>query len=96
MSLLSLSSYWKDLGYLLVYLTGRPDIQKEYIMKFLATNAFPLGVVACSDSISTDTHTKTLYLARLIREVCTLHPVISTSVEGCSPPCAKYISGGML
>lgn len=66
---LSVSSYWKDLGYLLVYLTGRPDIQKEYIMKFLATNAFPLGVVACSDSISTDTHTKTLYLARLIREV---------------------------
>lgn len=73
-SLLSLPSpacsYWKDLGFLLVYLSGRPDMQKEYIMTFLATNAFPLGLVACSDTISTDSHLKTLYLARLIREVC--------------------------
>lgn len=38
-------------------------------MKFLAANAFPLGVVACGDSISTDPQTKTIYLARLIKEV---------------------------
>jgi hypothetical protein len=62
------ASHWRDLGYLLVYLTGRPDVQKDTIMKFLAANGFPLGVVACADSI-TDPHLKTLYLARLIKEV---------------------------
>ena len=43
-------------------------MQKETIMKFLAANGFPLGVVACADSV-TDPHLKTLYLARLIKEV---------------------------
>jgi hypothetical protein len=61
------ASHWRDLGYLLVYLTGRPDVQKDTIMKFLAANGFPLGMVACADSI-TDPHLKTLCLARLIKE----------------------------
>ena len=56
-------------------------MQKEYILKFLAANGFPLGVVACSESISTDPHIKTLYLARLIREVgSSLEPTTGTSL----------------
>ena len=39
-------------------------------MSWLGMHGFPLGVVAFSDSLSTDSnHIKRLYLARLIKEV---------------------------
>ncbi len=46
-------------------------LQKEHILSFLGAHRFPLGVVACADSLSpTDSQTfKTMYLARLIKEV---------------------------
>lgn len=62
-------SCWQELGYLLVYITGRPDMQKDHVLSFLGAHGFPLGLVSCADSISTDSHHKTLYLARLIKEV---------------------------
>lgn len=59
---------WQELGYLIIYITGRPDIQKDYVLSFLGDHGFPLGLVSCADSLSTDAHVKTLYLARLIKE----------------------------
>ena len=63
------SSCWQDLGYLIIYITGRSDVQKEYVLSFLGTHAFPLGLVSCADGLSIDSHNKTIYLARLIKEV---------------------------
>lgn len=61
---------WQEKGYLLIYITGRPLIQKEHILSFLGAHRFPLGLVACADSLSPDSQTfKTMYLARLIKEV---------------------------
>ena len=61
---------WQEKGYLLIYITGRPLIQKEHILTFLGAHRFPLGLVACADSLSPDSQTfKTMYLARLIKEV---------------------------
>ena len=54
---------------MVIYITGRPDMQKEYVLSFLGTYGFPLGLVACADTLSTDSHIKTLYLGRLIKEV---------------------------
>ena len=66
----TICSLWQSLGYLIIYITGRPDIQKQYVMSWLGLHGFPLGVVAFSDSLSTDSsHIKRLYLARLIKEV---------------------------
>ena len=61
--------YWQELGYLILYITGRPDVQKDYVLSFLGAHGFPLGVVACAEGLSTDSQTvKTLFLARLIKE----------------------------
>lgn len=39
------------------------------MLSFLGTHAFPLGLVSCADGLSIDSHNKTIYLARLIKEV---------------------------
>lgn len=63
-------SFWQELGYLIVYITGRPDVQKDYVLSFLGAHGFPLGVVACAETLSADSQSlKTLFLARLIKEV---------------------------
>ena len=64
------SRLWQDLGYLIIYITSRPDIQKEYVTSWLGLHGFPMGVVSFSDSLSTDPNNiKLVYLARLIKEV---------------------------
>ena len=61
---------WQEQGYLLIYITGRPIFQKEYITSWLTLQGFPLGIVSFSDTLSTDAqNTKLLYLARLMKEV---------------------------
>lgn len=62
---------WQERGYLIIYVTGRPDWQKDAVQQFLGTHSFPLGLIYCAESLSTDAHLKTLYLARLIKEVRT-------------------------
>ncbi len=62
--------FWHELGYVIIYITGRPDIQKEYVTSWLGLHGFPMGVVSFSDSLSTGPNNiKLLYLARLIKEV---------------------------
>lgn len=46
--------HWQELGYLIVYVTGRPDMQKNRIMAWLAAHNFPFGIVSFSDGISPD------------------------------------------
>jgi hypothetical protein len=65
-----LTRLWQEKGYFIIYITGRPINQKEYITRWLSYHKFPLGAVSFSDSISTDVQAnKLLYLARLIKEV---------------------------
>ncbi len=61
---------WQELGYLIIYISGRPDVQKDSILSFLGSHDFPLGLVVCADSLSTDSQSlKTAYLGRLIKQV---------------------------
>lgn len=61
---------WQELGYLIIYLSGRPDLQKDYILNFLGAHGFPLGLVSCAESLSADSQSiKTACLARLIKQV---------------------------
>ena len=79
--------FWQELGYLIIYISGRPDVQKDDILNFLGRHAFPLGLVICAQSFSTDTHSmKTAFLARLIKLVSLVrqrvHEVISRQLVG--------------
>ncbi len=44
--------YWQDLGYLIIYVTARPDIQQSKVTNWLAQHNFPKGMVFFSDGIS--------------------------------------------
>lgn len=62
--------HWQDLGYLILYITGRPDMQQRRVMSWLSQHNFPLGLVYFADGISTDPlRHKGEYLRRLQTEV---------------------------
>ncbi|XP_059046300.1 protein retinal degeneration B [Achroia grisella] len=46
--------FWQDLGYLILYITGRPDMQQRKVVSWLAEHNFPHGLVFFSDGFSTD------------------------------------------
>ena len=62
---------WQELGFVIIYITARPDLQKESVLEWLGTHNFPHGIVAFSDGISpTDLlKDKMEYLIRLKNEV---------------------------
>lgn len=61
--------FWRDLGYLIIYITARPDMQKRKVVSWLAQHNFPHGMVAFMDGISTDPlRQKMAFLQRLKEE----------------------------
>ena len=63
---------WQERGYLIIYVTGRPEFQKDAVITWLAKHQFPVGIVSCAETISTVSEVRTnkiLYLGRLIRQV---------------------------
>lgn len=46
--------YWQDLGYMIIYITARPDIQHYKVTNWLAQHNFPLGMVYFSEGICRD------------------------------------------
>ncbi|XP_053728547.1 membrane-associated phosphatidylinositol transfer protein 2-like [Synchiropus splendidus] len=46
--------FWQDLGYLIVYVTGRPDMQKQRVVAWLSQHNFPHGVVSFCDGLVHD------------------------------------------
>lgn len=62
--------YWQDLGYLIVYVTGRPDMQKQRVVAWLSQHNFPHGVVSFCDGLVHDPlRHKANFLKSLIGEV---------------------------
>ena len=45
--------YWQDLGYLIIYVTARPDIQQAKVTNWLDQHNFPKGLMFFSDGLST-------------------------------------------
>uniref|UniRef100_A0A3Q3WA37 DDHD domain-containing protein n=1 Tax=Mola mola TaxID=94237 RepID=A0A3Q3WA37_MOLML len=61
--------YWQDLGYLIVYVTGRPDMQKQRVVAWLAQHNFPHGIVSFCDGLVHDPlRHKANFLKSLINE----------------------------
>uniref|UniRef100_A0AAZ3QHT5 DDHD domain-containing protein n=1 Tax=Oncorhynchus tshawytscha TaxID=74940 RepID=A0AAZ3QHT5_ONCTS len=44
----------QDLGYLIVYVTGRPDMQKQRVVAWLSQHNFPHGIVSFCDGLVHD------------------------------------------
>ncbi|XP_014443575.1 membrane-associated phosphatidylinositol transfer protein 2 [Tupaia chinensis] len=62
--------HWQDLGYLILYVTGRPDMQKQRVVAWLAQHNFPHGVVSFCDGLVHDPlRHKANFLKLLISEL---------------------------
>uniref|UniRef100_H2Y8N7 DDHD domain-containing protein n=1 Tax=Ciona savignyi TaxID=51511 RepID=H2Y8N7_CIOSA len=60
---------WQDLGYLIIYVTGRPDMQKHRVVTWLAQHNFPHGMIWFGDGLSKDPlKQKTILLKNLKTE----------------------------
>lgn len=71
--LLNSCRYWQDLGYLIVYVTGRPDMQKQRVVAWLSQHNFPHGIVSFCDGLVHDPlRHKANFLKSLINEVRTV------------------------
>lgn len=84
--------FWQDLGYLILYITGRPDMQQRKVVSWLAEHNFPHGLVFFSDGFSTDPlgH-KAAYLNNLITE----HGVIIHAAYGSGKDISVYHNCGL-
>ncbi|XP_034941683.1 protein retinal degeneration B isoform X2 [Chelonus insularis] len=79
--------HWQELGYLIIYITARPDMQQQKVVSWLSQHNFPYGLVSFADGLSTDPlgH-KAAYLNNLIQE----HKVIIHQAYGSSKDIAVY------
>lgn len=61
--------HWQDLGYIIVYVSARPDMQLRKMVGWLAQHNFPHGMVAFMDGLSADPlRQKACYLRTLLQE----------------------------
>ncbi|XP_043281556.1 protein retinal degeneration B isoform X2 [Venturia canescens] len=79
--------HWQELGYLIIYITARPDMQQQKVVSWLSQHNFPHGLVSFADGLSTDPlgH-KAAYLINLIQE----HGVIIHQAYGSSKDISVY------
>lgn len=62
--------HWQDLGYLIIYITGRPDMQKQRVVSWLSQHNFPQGMIFFSEGLVHDPlRQKSIFLRNLIQEV---------------------------
>ncbi|XP_028840225.1 PITP-less RdgB-like protein isoform X3 [Denticeps clupeoides] len=61
--------HWQDLGFLIIYITGRPDMQKQRVVSWLSQHNFPQGMVFFSEGLVHDPlRQKTIFLRSLVKE----------------------------
>ncbi|XP_064516022.1 membrane-associated phosphatidylinositol transfer protein 1 isoform X1 [Pseudopipra pipra] len=46
--------HWQDAGYMIIYVTGRPDMQKHRVVAWLSQHNFPHGAVSFCDGLTHD------------------------------------------
>uniref|UniRef100_A0AAY4DSE2 Membrane-associated phosphatidylinositol transfer protein 3 n=1 Tax=Denticeps clupeoides TaxID=299321 RepID=A0AAY4DSE2_9TELE len=61
--------HWQDLAYLIIYITGRPDMQKQRVVSWLSQHNFPQGMIFFSEGLVHDPlRQKTIFLRNLVQE----------------------------
>uniref|UniRef100_A0A8C9ELW8 Phosphatidylinositol transfer protein membrane associated 1 n=1 Tax=Pavo cristatus TaxID=9049 RepID=A0A8C9ELW8_PAVCR len=62
--------HWQDSGYMIIYVTGRPDMQKHRVVAWLSQHNFPHGVVSFCDGLTHDPlRQKAAFLQSLLSEI---------------------------
>lgn len=46
--------FWQERGYLIIYITGRPDMQQARVVSWLYQHNFPHGLISFVDGLSTE------------------------------------------
>ena len=65
--------HWQELGYLIIYITARPDMQQQKVVSWLSQHNFPHGLVSFADGLSTDPlGYKAAYLHKLVQVKTTI------------------------
>ncbi|KAJ8680190.1 hypothetical protein QAD02_015977 [Eretmocerus hayati] len=85
--------HWQELGYLIIYVTGRPDMQQHKVVSWLSQHNFPHGLVSFADGLSTDPMAhKAAYLKNLVQE----HGVVIHHAYGSNKDISVYTSLNLL
>lgn len=83
--------YWYEQGYVILYLTARPDMQQRVVSAWLAQHCFPHGLLLFNPSFSTDPlKQKLLHLKHIIDMGIRIH-----AAYGSSKDVAVYSGAGM-
>ncbi|XP_057661386.1 protein retinal degeneration B isoform X6 [Diorhabda carinulata] len=84
--------HWQELGFLIIYITGRPDMQHRRVVSWLSQHNFPHGLISFADGLSTDPlgH-KAAYLNNLVEN----HGVVIHSAYGSAKDINVYTSVGL-
>ncbi|XP_042885227.1 protein retinal degeneration B-like isoform X11 [Penaeus japonicus] len=84
--------HWQELGYLIIYVTGRPDMQQQKVVSWLAQHNFPHGLVSFADGLTRDplAH-KAEYLRGLIQD----HAIVIVAAYGSSKDITVYNNLGL-
>ncbi|KER19070.1 hypothetical protein T265_12025 [Opisthorchis viverrini] len=64
---IDVARHWQSLGYLLIYLSARPDMQQRRVTSWLMSHNFPQGISLFVEGISTDPLRQK---AQLLKTVC--------------------------
>ncbi|XP_064618758.1 protein retinal degeneration B-like isoform X2 [Lineus longissimus] len=84
--------HWQELGYLIIYVTARPDMQHKKVVSWLAQHNFPHGMVSFMDGLSADPlRQKALYLKSLINDA----KIVIHAAYGSSKDISVYQSLGV-
>ncbi|CAI5445087.1 unnamed protein product [Caenorhabditis angaria] len=94
--------YWQEQGYLIIYMTARPDMQQRVVSAWLAQHNFPHALLFFNNSISTEPlKQKTLLLRHLIDMGVQIHVAYGSSKDvsvytsaGIEPEHVISVSGG--
>ncbi|OQV25243.1 Membrane-associated phosphatidylinositol transfer protein 1 [Hypsibius exemplaris] len=74
--------HWQELGYLIVYITGRPDMQHQPVVRWLAHHNFPHGMVSFCDGVVADPlRQKSNHLKSLADAGVTIHAAYGSSKD---------------
>ncbi|KAM3722567.1 Protein retinal degeneration [Dirofilaria immitis] len=83
--------YWHDLGYTIIYITARPDMQHKVVALWLALHNFPNGLLIFTPSFSTDPlRQKVLHLKNYLEM-----GLVITAAYGSSKDVSVYSSAGI-
>ncbi|XP_006035961.1 membrane-associated phosphatidylinositol transfer protein 1 [Alligator sinensis] len=85
--------HWQDSGYMIVYVTGRPDMQKHRVVAWLSQHNFPHGVVSFCDGL---THDPLRQKAAFLQSLRTEAEITIMAGYGSAKDISVYSSLGLL